>query len=232
MDQNVNFYNNFIPVFDKLFISPISDNGDVYYKYRVLDSQFVAGRRLIHLTFTPKRKGENTFEGDCWVHDSTFAVQKMNLRLSKEANINFVDKLSLIQEYRLINDSTWFLAKDKFVVDISPLGGSKLSFIGRKTTTYKDIVVNDTSVTNELAKNKLLEETIMPPAAKNQSDSFWMQARHEELTKTEEGVYKMVDTLLQLPAFKRARNTVYFITVGYKNIGNYEIGPLVQLAHL
>ncbi len=225
MDQNVNFYNNFIPVFDKLFISPISDNGDVYYKYRVTDSQFVAGRRLIHLTFTPKRSGENTFEGDCWVHDTTFAIQKMNLRLSKEANINFVEQLSLIQEYRQLNDSTWFLSKDKFVVDISPLGGSRLSFIGRKTTTYKDIVVNDTSVINELSKNKILEETILPPLAMHQTDSFWSHARHEELTKTETAVYKMVDTLLQLPAFKRVRQNLYFLTTGYRNVGNFEIGP-------
>src|SRR3954462_11789495 len=27
IDQNVNFYANFIPVFDKQFVSPISDNG-------------------------------------------------------------------------------------------------------------------------------------------------------------------------------------------------------------
>ena len=101
MDQNVNFYSNFIPVFDKQFVSPISDNGDAYYRYKVLDSQIVDGRRLIHFQFTAKRKGENTFEGDCWIHDTTFAVQKMNLRLSKEANINFVENLSLIQEYTL-----------------------------------------------------------------------------------------------------------------------------------
>src|SRR5687768_13821207 len=41
MDQNINFYSNFIPVFDKQFISPISDNGDNYYKYRVLDTQYM-----------------------------------------------------------------------------------------------------------------------------------------------------------------------------------------------
>ncbi|RYG42122.1 MAG: carboxypeptidase-like regulatory domain-containing protein, partial [Chitinophagaceae bacterium] len=130
MDQNINFYNNFIPVMDKKFISPISDNGDNYYRYKVLDTQVVAGRRLIHFTFTAKRKGENTFEGDCWIHDTTFAVQKMNLRLSKDANINYVDKLSLIQEYKLINDSTWFLSRDKFVVDLSALGEKSLSAIG------------------------------------------------------------------------------------------------------
>ena len=225
MEQNVNFYSNFIPVFDKQFISPISDNGDSYYKYRVLDSQFIAGRRLIHMTFTPKRKGENTFEGDFWIHDSTFAVQKMNLRLSKEANINFVDQLSLIQEYKLINDSTWFLYKDKFVVDISPLGGSRLSFVGRKTTTYKDVEVNSPQVIAELGKNKLLEETILTDTAMDKPDEYWSDVRHEELTGTEQNIYRMVDTLVKLPAFKRARETVYFLTVGYKNIGNFEIGP-------
>ena len=39
MDQVVNVYNNFIPVFDKQFVSPISDNGDYYYNYRVVDTQ-------------------------------------------------------------------------------------------------------------------------------------------------------------------------------------------------
>ena len=65
MDQNINFYSNFLPVFDKNFISPISDNGDNFYNYKVLDSQFVNGRRLIHFFFIPKHKRTNTFEGDC-----------------------------------------------------------------------------------------------------------------------------------------------------------------------
>ncbi len=225
MDQNINFYSNFIPVFDKQFISPISDNGDAYYKYQVKDSQFVAGRRLIHFTFTPKRQGENTFEGDCWVHDTTFAIQKMNLRLSKEANLNFVNALSLIQEYTLINDSTWFLYKDKFVVDIAPLGGSRLTFLGRKTTTYRHVAVNSDSITTELARNKLLEETVLPDSATSKPDGFWEEARHEQLSDSEAGIYDMVDTLLQMPQFKRMRQNIYFLTVGYKDIGNYEIGP-------
>ena len=225
MDQNVNFYSNFIPVFDKLFVSPISDNGDAYYNYKVTDTQYVGGRRLIHFFFIPRRKGENTFEGDCWVHDTTFAIQKMNLRLSKEANINFVDKLSLIQEYQLINDSTWFLAKDKFIVDVSPLGGTKLSFIGRKTTTYRDVVVNDTTVLKQLAKNKLTEETILPDTAKDKSDEYWAESRHEDLNKNEKAVYQMIDTLMKMPVFRKYTNTINFIATGYMNIGNYEIGP-------
>jgi hypothetical protein len=225
MDQNVNFYNNFIPVFDKLFVSPVSDHGDEYYNYKVADTQFVAGKRLIHFFFTPKRKGENTFVGDCWVHDTSYAIQKMNLRLSEDANLNYVNKLSLVQEFALINDSTWFLIKDKFVVDLTPFGKSRLSFIGRKTTTYQNILVNDTSVSNELAKNKLKEEVILPQQAGSRTEEYWNKSRHEELTKTEKSVYEMIDTLLMMPKFIRYAKILDFVGTGYLNIGNYQIGP-------
>jgi len=225
MDQVVNFYNNFIPVFNKQFVSPISDNGDAYYKYKVADTQYVGGRRLIHFFFVPKRRGENTFEGDCWVHDSTFAIQKMSLRLGKEADLNFVNKLSLIQEYSLINDSTWFLSKDKFVVDVNPIGKNALAFIGRKTTTYRNVVVNNESVIAELEKNKKLEETILPDTVSKTEEAYWTEARHEELTASEQSIYKMIDTLMKSPSYQKYTNTIYFLTVGYKYIGNYEIGP-------
>jgi len=226
MDQNVNVYNNFIPVMNKLFISPASDNGDVYYNYRVLDTQVVNKNRYYHLVFTPKRRGENTFEGDCWVHAGTYAIQKMNLRLGKDANVNFLETLSLIQEYRLLDDSaTWFLSKDKFVADITPVGKENLGFIGRKTTTYKNIVVNDNSVVNELGKNKILEEVITLPEAPKKEKEFWTAARHEELTKNERGIIKMIDTLTNAPVFKKFTNTLNFIATGYLNTGNYQLGP-------
>jgi hypothetical protein len=225
MDQNINFYNNFIPVMDKKFVSPISDNGDNYYRYKVLDTQIVAGRRLIHFTFTAKRQGENTFEGDCWIHDTTFAVQKMNLRLSKNANINYVDKLSLIQEYKLINDSVWFLSRDKFVADLSALGEKSLSAIGRKTTTYEKVLVNNQAIVAELDKNTKIEETILPDSARTVSDSFWVQSRHEDLSTSEKALYQTIDTLLKMPAFKTLTKKVNFLTTGYLNIGNYQIGP-------
>jgi hypothetical protein len=225
MDQNVNFYNNFIPVFDKQFISPISDKGDDHYNYKIADTQYVGGRRLIHFLFAPKRKGENCFEGDCWVHDTSFAIQKMNLRLGKDANINFVNRMSLIQEYQLINDSTWFLSKDKFVVDITPMGKESLSFIGRKTTTYRKVLVNDSSVVAELAKNKKMEETILPPDASTRSDAYWKEARHEGLTKTEQSIYNMIDTLLHSPTVVRYTRLANFITTGYLRTGKLLLGP-------
>ena len=93
MDQNVSVYGNFIPVMNKQFVSPASDNGDAYYYYRVTDTQVTNKNRYYHLVFTPKRRGENTFEGDCWVHAGTWAIQKMSLRLGNDANVNFLETL-------------------------------------------------------------------------------------------------------------------------------------------
>ena len=225
MDQNVNVYNNFIPVFNKRFVSPVSDNGDAYYNYKIADTQHLAGKRIIHLLFWPKRKGESTFEGDCWIHDTTYAVQKMNLRLDASANINYVQRLSLIQEYQLINDSTWFLSKDKFVVDINPIGKKNISFIGRKTTTYQNIIANDTSVINELSKNKKKEEVILPPDASQKTEAYWLLARPEPLSTKEKSIYKMIDTLVTLPAFQRYTRWMNFIGTGYMRVGKFLIGP-------
>jgi Family of unknown function (DUF5686) len=225
MEQNIDFYNNFIPVFDKRFVSPLSNNGDYYYRYKIVDTQYVNSRRLLHLIFTPKRKGENTFEGDCWVHDTSFAIQKMTLRLDATANLNFVQELSLIEEFSLINDTTWFLTKDKFVVSLSPLSKNMMGMIGRKTTTYKDIVYNDTSVTLQIDKNKIPEEVLFAGDARNQPDSFWLENRHEELSKDEKAIYKMVDTLMKMPQFHTYANVLNFIGTGYLDIGNYQIGP-------
>ncbi|MFI5129577.1 MAG: DUF5686 family protein [Chitinophagales bacterium] len=226
MDQVVNIYNNFIAVFDRQFISPISDNGDGYYNYSVIDTQVMGSNRFYHFVFIPKRKGTNTFEGDCWVHAGTFAIQKMNLRLGKDANVNFLETLSLIQEYRLVNDSIWFISKDKFVADVSPIGKNSPGFIGRKTTTYRHVIINDSSVLKELEYNKGQEEMIITlPWANRKDKQYWDSSRHEELSKTEAGIIKMIDTLMTAPEFKRFTNTIYFIGTGYKNIGNYEIGP-------
>jgi hypothetical protein len=224
-DQVVNVYNNYLAVFDKQFISPASDNGDLYYNYTVIDTQQMGSSRFYHLVFTPRRKGTNTFEGDCWIHAGTFAIQKMNLRLGKEANVNFLETLSLIQEYSRINDSTWFISKDKFVADVSPVGKGNPGLIGRKTATYKNVIVNDSTVTAELKKNKKMEEIITLPGADEKDKAFWDTARHEELSKSEKGIIRMIDTLVNAPVFQRFTNRLNFIAQGYLDVGNFQIGP-------
>lgn len=229
MYQNINVYKNFIPIFDREYVSPISNDGDLYYHYKVPDTQYLGNKRIFHLVFYPKRKGESTFQGDAWIVDSSYAVQKMNLQVSPDANINFIDKLSLVQEYKLINDSIWFLSKDKFIANFNMTGKKNLNLIGRKTTTYNNIRVNSDllplGMSDELKKDNRKEIITLNQDAMEKPDSFWLANRHENLNRNEAGFYKMADSLLKMPAFERYSDWLKFIGTGYRYVGNYEIGP-------
>lgn len=225
MYQNVNVYANFIPVFDKQFISPLSSQGDKYYVYSTPDTVMLNGRRFYHWIFTPKRKGENTFEGDAWVHDSSFAIQRIQLRLTGLSTVNHIENLSIYQDFSMINDTLWFLSKDKFIADIFPNGKNKMGMKGRKTTTYRNISFDREAIEKALISNRLAEEVVVLPGANEKTKSYWDDTRHEALTKNEVGIYKMIDTLQQMPLFKKYTNTLTFLTTGYKPLGNFEIGP-------
>lgn len=223
--QNVDVYQNSIPVFDKMYVSPLSDNADNFYNFKLLDTQYLGDKRLVHFSFTPKRPGGDLFTGDAWVHDTSFAIQKITMRPSQDANLNFVTGLTLIQEFKLIDDSIWFLYKDKFVADVNPVGKQHLGFKARKTTTYKDILINSDAVTAAIDSNKSNEEILLAPNVLNKPDSFWIANRHEPLNKDEQTVYQVLDTLEKNKTYIHYRNTLNFLTTGTKDIGNVRIGP-------
>jgi hypothetical protein len=225
MNQNVNSYGNYINVMDKDFIGPFNDNADVYYNFFVPDTQIVNGKKIFHFLFSPKRPGQNTFEGDAWVYASTFHIQKLNLYLGKDANINYIDRISVFQEFIPVNDTIYFLSRDKFFADFNVLGKKSLTLIGRKSTSYKNIVINSDSIT-ALFKQQPIEEVVKTePGSNSKSDSIWNTLRHDTLSKNEKAIYATVDKLLQMPKFQRLQNTLKFIGTGYKTLTNFEIGP-------
>lgn len=225
VNQKINSYNNFMMLFGKEFVSPLSNIGDKFYNYKGADTQTINNQKYFHLLFTPKQVGSNTFTGDCWIHANTWAVQKINLTASATANINYVHRLSVVQEFTRVNDSTWIFLKDKTVVDISPFSKEKFSFIGRRTATYKNVQINQYSTDSILAKNNKPVVVIITDEAKLQSSKYWTGMRHESLSSNELKVYQMIDTLKQMPIFQTYKSRLEFIFGGYKKLGMIEIGP-------
>lgn len=225
MSQKINTYNDYITLFGKEFISPTSSFGDKYYNYKGADTQIINGEKYFHLLFTPRHEGENVFSGDCWLHSTTWALQKISLEASATANINFVTRLNISQEFTRLNNQQWVVAKDKFIVALSPFSKDKLSFIGRKTSTYRKVQVNQPYISQKLALNNKREEVIIPDSAHEQSKLFWNEQRSEPLSLNEQHAYRLIDTLRELPAFKKLSNTVTFIVDGHKKLGKVEIGP-------
>nr|WP_246496578.1 DUF5686 and carboxypeptidase-like regulatory domain-containing protein [Chitinophaga varians] len=225
INQKINTYHNSMLVFGREFISPLSSIGDRYYNYKGLDTVTQHGEQFYHLAFTPKQEGENLFAGDCWIQASTWAIQKISLSVVGAVNINFVKRLDIIQEFTQQREKEWVVTKDRFVVELAPLGKSRTTFIGRKTTLYSHITTNQDFITAKLNTNRRNEEVVIPDSATTGGKAYMEQHRPETLTRNEKHAITLVDTLKSLPSFRRLSNTITFLVDGHIKLGKVEIGP-------
>jgi hypothetical protein len=222
MYQKVNVYENFLPVFGKNFVSPISDRGLNYYKYYLMDSMFVDKYWCYELQFIPRRKGELTVEGTMWVNDTTYAIKYIEGNISKDANINFVNELTVSQTFEQVQDEVWMLTKDELLVDFE-VAEKAMGFYGRKTTSYREFKINEPKEDDFYSG---VENIFVSDSAQDYSEEFWEGNRHEELTENQEGVYQMIDTLGSLPIVNTYVDLIQTISTGYWVVKKFEIGPL------
>lgn len=217
----VNIYDNFIDAFGKGFVSPIANFGKMYYKYYLLDSMFIGNQWCYQISFKPRRKQEPTFTGDFWVHDTTFAVKKLQLRIADDANINFIKDLVLNQEYERVDNDVWMLSKDKVFIDFN-LSDKKTGFFGRKSTSFRNFKFNkqvDESIFNEV------NPVTVEKDATEKDDSYWKSVRHDTLTSKEKQIYAMVDSIKEVPIFKTFVEIITLFVTGYKEFKYVEFGP-------
>lgn len=216
-------YNNYIKVFDKDFVSPLSKTGINVYNYVLVDSAYIDNKFCYNIVYYPRRKGELTFKGDFWVNDSTFAIKKIAMEASKDANINWVKDIYIEQEFDVVNDSVFLLTKDHFMSDFAFNKKEQSKGVyGKRTTVYKNHKF-DIQHPTEFYTEKVnhFDESVY-----KRDDDFWQTYRFEPLSKDEIGIYKMLDTLKTVPKFKFLYNLTSTIVGNYYNIGNFDYGPL------
>ncbi len=224
MYQNINVYDNNILVFNKQFTSPISDNGLFYYKYYLEDSLFIGNSWCYHIRFKSKRVNELCFSGNMWIADSTWAIKRLEMSIPKDANINFINTASVIQEY-VKTDSTWMLSKDRLVIDFA-MNSEKIGIYGRKTTSYKNFEINKPKDTKFY---EFGDKIIVEDSASLRTADFWDSNRHDSLSSREKKIYHMIDTIKSLPVYRTWVDVFTLFITGYKTINNFEIGPYFNL---
>ncbi|MFO8129208.1 MAG: DUF5686 family protein [Bacteroidales bacterium] len=226
--QNVNIYDNYIPLFEKNFVSPIADFGLGFYKYYLIDSAFMDGYWCYHMMFKPKRKQELTFTGELWIHDTSFAVKSLDMKVTGDANLNFVNDLALEQAYELLENDRWTLIRDYIVVDFNIIENTDriLGFFGHRTTIHRNFVFNQPKQ-KEFYRSPV--DVVIQDDARTKSDAFWDTARHERLTEKEMGIYEMVDSVKNVPLFRTYVDFFYMLFNGNLLWGNIEIGPYYKM---
>lgn len=220
MYQQGNIYDNKLVVFGKYFVSPIADNGLTHYRYYLEDSATIDGLWCYKLMYTPRRKQELTFEGNFWVHDTTYAIKEITGYISEDANINFVKRLEVNQKFEQVENEVWMPVQDNLFVELN-LAEKQMGFYGRKSTSYKNFVINKPE-TNEFYSSDNIE---VVEGALSKDNDYWESNRHDSLTKSQKNIYRMIDTLENLPIVRTYIDVLQTIFTGYKILGPVEIGP-------
>jgi Family of unknown function (DUF5686)/CarboxypepD_reg-like domain len=220
--QDIDIYANKINIIDIQFISPLNPLGIEFYRYYIIDTVEVNGRKCIDLAFIPRNKQNFGFVGNLFITaDSNYTVTKVKMGIVDQINMNWVEDLEIEQEFEL-KDSVWVLNKDKFVIDFR-VSKKSMGFFGRKNVYYDDFVFNqprEASIYNNTEKVKDDENVFL------QSDDFWNRSRPVPLTANEAAVYFMVDTIQTIPAFKNTMDVLRLLLTGYYSIGPVDAGPL------
>lgn len=227
--QDVNIYDNAITMSSVQLVSPLSPLSPTIYRFYILDTSIIKSTPMVHMYFAPRNKTDLAFIGHMWIAlDSTYAVRKIELGIPKDINLNWVNEMQIAQEF------DWFetpggakglmLIKDETMMDFGILKNSNgRTILGKKVSSYKDYTLN-IPLPDSLFRTNV--KYLKDEQSVNRDEAFWQQNRHDTLSLREQGIYKMVDSIPKVPAFKRAADIAILLLAGYKSFGWFDLGPV------
>ena len=218
--SSYDIYDNYLKFFDKSFTSPLSRTGVDTYNYILSDSAFIDNKWCYQIIYYPRRKSELTFKGDFWVNDTTYAIKKINLEVTKSANINWVKEIYIEQEFDVVNDSVFLLKRDYMLSDFSLSKKEAAKGIyGKRTTVYGNYKF-------DIPKPKQYYNQVANPYDPSvfQRDSvFWDNRRLESLNQDEKGIYELLDTLKTVPKFKTYYSIASILESGFVEVDKWNL---------
>jgi len=219
MHLKINFYDDFIKVFNLEFPSPVKANGLHYYNYYIIDSTQVEGRKTYIIRYHPKKGlSSPVFDGDIHLDAEDFAVRSLHARMQKGGNVNWLRDLVSDAEYTRLPDSSWFYKSNKLYADFSLVlsdSSKVLSVLGNRTIVFSDPEFDETvRVDTDKGMVHVQED-----------------ARTASLSSKEKEVFEMVDRVKESRTYRIAYDLVKTLFVGYYDIGKViAVGPYLRLA--
>ena len=230
--REVNIFQNDIPLFLNRFVSPLSTMGPNYYKYYLLDTLEVNGRKTVDLGFVPFNSESWGFTGHLYVAlDSTFFVERVRLNVPKDINLNFVGGMTIEQTFAREPDGTRIITKDDINVDFKLSQKSK-GMYARRLNIYS----NHSFEKPESDQLTLFEESapvITVKEAYRQNEDFWTINRPEAAgVRKQNSVEKLMARLRSVPVFYVTEKVVSILVSGYIPTNKdplkskFEFGPM------
>lgn len=224
--KDFDIYENRLNFFNKNFVSPIARDGFSVYEYELTDTLQIDGKDYFRIKYFPKRDGEFTFKGDFYISRKEFAVKEISMQSTKNIDVNFVRDIFVSQEFEIENDSIFYPKREYILLDMALLTkkDNAKGLFAHRTISYKNFNF-DKPHPDEFYNPRNYDPYLS--GAFEKDEEFWTNARHERLSKNENGIYAMLDSLQQIPRFQRIVKTVEILGSGYWNVWNaIDIGNL------
>jgi len=227
-DLQLSFYQNLVQfngLSNRGFVSPVADNALFYYRYKFLGTSVVNGQTIDKIQVVPRREFDPVFRGNIYIVDGDWRIYSIDLHLTKESQINFVDTLNLSQQYIPIKNNIWQPAFVQF--------GFKGKVLGFKFDGYFIGIYSNYNIDPNFPKNFFNGEIMKITKEVNKKDSvYWKQNRPVPLTAEETKNYKFKDdtsgrkqTKFYLDSVERANNhfkILPFLIAGYTKNDRYD----------
>ncbi|MDO1448719.1 DUF5686 family protein [Rhodocytophaga aerolata] len=220
--QEYNFYNNWLNILEKDFVSPMADGWKASYDFLLNDSLYVGEHWCYRIDFTPKRVQDLAFSGTMWIESKTYALKQIDVTVGKGANLNFVEKIKIQQELEPTSGNAWLPSRTRVLIDVAEIRDESPGMLAKFYTSNKNFKINQPKdlkfydVPLELAED-----------AQQKEAGYWDAKRHDSLTSTEKNVYVMIDSVRNLPTVKTYVEILNIAINGYKKVGPVDVGPYV-----
>ncbi len=211
--QEYNFYKNWLNILEKDFVSPIADGWRMYYEYDLMDSLYLGDDYCYRLDFFPKSPQSLAFTGSMWITKKEYALKQIEVTVGKQANLNFIEKIKIHQELEKTESGAWIPVKNRVLVDVGEIQDQWAGLLAKFYTSNRNIIVNKPKEVKFYERPILLDEGYIL----NQHDEdHWNSLRHDPLTESEKNVYRMIDTLQNIPVVRTYIDLVKILINGYK----------------
>lgn len=223
--QEYNFYQNWLNIVSKEFVSPIADGWRLYYNYDLTDSLYIGDDFCYRLDFFPKSEQDLAFTGTIWITKNEYALKQIDATVGKQANLNFIEKIRIQQELAPTPSGPWLPVKNRVLIDVSELTKFSAGMLAKFYTSNRNIVVNKPYEPSFYERPIVMAED----ARLYEDEEYWDTLRHEPLSETEKNVYRMIDTLQNIPVVKTYTDIVKVLVNGYYYGNKLDFGPYISL---
>lgn len=220
-----NVFNPTLVVLGKGIPSPIAPTAKLQYNYKLMGVDKMGPRRLFMVKVSPKNPKDLVFNGMIWIEDTTGAVVRLSMELDGNANLNYIDKLRVSQEYiQSPNKIGYICNNSRSFLDIAEVNENASGLMATSIISCRNFVTKP-SFESGFFDNKISTEEDL-----NRSDSFWEAKSHLKLTNNERRIYARIDSVKKLPSISKWVDIVTFILDGYIKTKYIDIGPYYYFA--